>query len=521
MKTLKYILVLCIIAMATPCDDYLDVKPVGKMIPTEVSQFENLLNNNNTLDFFMMDNNRNCCYAFLGDNVQLSYNHAHYQYTSSHPNLEILSAYVFYDRLVQPNSTPFFWSSGIYRSVAYFNNVVDGIRDLGADDDYSRGVMAQAMAGRAWVYMNAALTYGPMYDPDGANDTPCVPLRISGDPTVPNGPLATTAQLFEQVKSDLDYACANAPEYSANAARATRSAAYALRAQYNMYTRNWGDMLSDAQEAWRLALATAGSEDNLIYDLNDFYYEQVSEVNPPEGVDPRVYMEFRGPDLAFEQTENRENLFFRNSAYGNSPSRFYPSDDWMSIFDKDSDKRWDLFALADEGYSIKVGDVTYDDGIRVSYFRDDLISTPSGLTYPLLLLMKAEAEARTGGSNLNAALNSLNTLRKYRYSGSSTDLPGGDLLNQDQLLNEILTERRREQHIVSFERVLDIKRYAFDNGKPWSKQTIVHRIGDKEYSAPISSPVFNHINIDNAILKYNPQWGIALDYETYAPYDKL
>ena len=141
MKTLKYILVLCIIAMATSCDDYLDVKPVGKMIPTEVSQFENLLNNNNTLDFFMMDNNRNCCYAFLGDNVQLSYNHAHYQYTSSHPNLEILSAYVFYDRLVQPNSTPFFWSSGIYRSVAYFNNVVDGIRDLGADDDYSRGVM--------------------------------------------------------------------------------------------------------------------------------------------------------------------------------------------------------------------------------------------------------------------------------------------------------------------------------------------------------------------------------------------
>ena len=128
MKTLKYILVLCIIAMATSCDDYLDVKPVGKMIPTEVSQFENLLNNNNTLDFFMMDNNRNCCYAFLGDNVQLSYNHAHYQYTSSHPNLEILSAYVFYDRLVQPNSTPFFWSSGIYRSVAYFNNVVDGIR---------------------------------------------------------------------------------------------------------------------------------------------------------------------------------------------------------------------------------------------------------------------------------------------------------------------------------------------------------------------------------------------------------
>ncbi|WP_301203314.1 RagB/SusD family nutrient uptake outer membrane protein, partial [uncultured Duncaniella sp.] len=139
--------------------------------------------------------------------------------------------------------------------------------------------------------------------------------------------------------------------------------------------------------------------------------------------------------------------------------------------------------------------------------------------YPIILLEKAEAEARTG--NITDALASLNTLRKYRYSGSVTDLPGGSSFDQDQLLNEILNERRREQHIASFQRTVDLKRYAFDNGKPWSKQTIVHRIGDKEYSAPISSPVFNHINIDNAILKYNPQWGIALDYDTYAPYDKL
>ena len=39
------------------CGDFLDVKPVGKMIPTEVSQFENLLNNELTLQYFMYDNN--------------------------------------------------------------------------------------------------------------------------------------------------------------------------------------------------------------------------------------------------------------------------------------------------------------------------------------------------------------------------------------------------------------------------------------------------------------------------------
>ena len=51
MKSTKYLLPLVLLgATVASCDDYLDVKPVGKMIPTEVSQFENLLNNTNTLD---------------------------------------------------------------------------------------------------------------------------------------------------------------------------------------------------------------------------------------------------------------------------------------------------------------------------------------------------------------------------------------------------------------------------------------------------------------------------------------
>lgn len=520
MKSIKYILPLVLIgASVSSCDDYLDVKPVGKMIPTEVSQFENILNNTNTLDFFMMDNNRNCCYAMLGDNLCLSYNHAHYQYTSSHPNLEVLSAYVFYDKLVQPTVTPFFWTNGIYRSVAFFNNVIDGVNGLGATDDYSLGVIAQAKAGRAWVYMYAALAYGPMYDPAGPNDTPCIPLRTSGDPTVSNGPLATTQQIFDQVKEDLDFACTYAPQYSTNAARATRAAAFALRAEYHMFTRNWTEMLKDTQEAWRLALASKGSVDDLIYDYDDFYYEQVSDIEVEEGVDPRLYMEFRGPDLDYERVENRENLFYRIAPYGPMMSRCYMSDDWKDLFDHETDKRWEFFALDDKGYSPKVGDVTYSDGIQTSWIRDDIMSTASGITHPILLLEKAEAEARTG--NVGDALISLNTLRKYRYSGENTDLPRGASMSQDELLNEILKERRREQHISTFVRTIDLKRYAFDSGKPWCKEVIVHKIGDKEYRAPINSKVFNSINIDNAILRYNPQWGIAPTSEAYQPYTLL
>lgn len=163
-----------------------------------------------------------------------------------------------------------------------------------------------------------------------------------------------------------------------------------------------------------------------------------------------------------------------------------------------------------------MGDVVYDDGIQLVYYRDEL-SITEGVTYPLLLLMKAEAAARI--NNLSAALADLNLLRKYRYKGPDSDLAGGTSLSQDQLLNEILTERRREQPLVSFQRTLDLKRYAQDAGKPWSKDIIVHKIGEKTYSKSINDAYYQSLPIDNAILQYNPQWGIAENNSLFEPYN--
>lgn len=230
MKNNKYIIGLALsLSLLSSCGDYLDVKPVGQMIPTEVSQFENILNNTTTLSYQFMDNNRGCSYAFLGDNLQISENQMQFNYNSTYPNQDIVAAYKYYSPMLDPKSTPMWWTYG-YRALGLFNNVVDGVLTLDATTSYAKGVIAQAKAGRAWIYMNLALIYGPMYNPDGANDSPTVPYRTTGDPTVNNGPLATTAQVFANVKEDLDYACDNCPQTVANPSRANRAAAYALRA---------------------------------------------------------------------------------------------------------------------------------------------------------------------------------------------------------------------------------------------------------------------------------------------------
>ncbi len=143
--------------------------------------------------------------------------------------------------------------------------------------------------------------------------------------------------------------------------------------------------------------------------------------------------------------------------------------------------------------------------------------TNQGITYPQLLLMKAEAEART--SDKTNALKDLNLLRKYRYSGDNTDLPNGSSLNEDELLYEILKERRRELPISSYQRTFDIKRFVYDTGKPWCQTTITHKIGSKTYSAPVNNEYYT-LPKSNSIIEKNPQWGLEVDNRSYDPLGK-
>ena len=517
MKKNIYVIGLALsVSLLSSCGDYLDVKPVGKMIPTEVSQFENVLNNTTTLSYQFMDNNRGCSYAFLGDNLQISENQMKFNYIASFPNQDLIAAYKYYSPMLDPKSTPMWWTYG-YRALGLFNNIIDGVSGIDAESAYAKGVIAEAKVGRAWIYMNFALMYGPMYNPNSANDTKVIPFRLSGDPTVANGDLATTAQVFAGVKEDLDYACENCPQTVSNPSRANKAAAYAARAEYYMYLRDWQNMLADSKKAWDLALENVGGDESkLIYNFADFSYYSTSPVEPDPGCDKEYYMDIQGPDNVFDQTTNRENLLYRIAPSSRVVSRFYPSDDWASIFDKEHDLRWKLFALKAPGYTGKQGGESYDDGPRVLYTRADNLSNTQAYTHPLLLLMKAEAEARTG--DRTAALADLNILRKYRYSGEDTSLKDASL-SGDKLLEEILNERRREQPLVSIQRTLDLKRYVFDIGKPWCKTTITHKCGAKTYSKAITDAYYQSLNIDNAILKYNPQWGISLNTDNYEPYN--
>ncbi|TDQ77962.1 RagB/SusD family nutrient uptake outer membrane protein [Sphingobacterium yanglingense] len=517
----KYISILVIATLAlvsSSCSNFLDVKPVGKLIPSKSEDLADLLNSNNTMDWQFRDGYWGNFYALLGDNYQLSENQSKYFYTPSNSYTERFAAYTFNPPYENPYEGSGNWSLGIYRAVEVFNNVIDGVQNLPgqSDTDLGKVITAQAKAGRAWTILLGALAYGPAYDPTNISQKPVMPYRTFSDPNTPNPALSNIGQLFDLAEQDLKDALVNAPVNVGNPSRANLAAVHGLLAQLYMYKRDWPKMLTHAQEAWDKSVAAKGGVNNLIYNLNDFYYQPNPNASPAPGTDVEVVLDLQGPDMLFMQSEARENLFYRPAPDGDGVIH-YPSQEFIDVFDKNTDRRYKLFMLKTLGYSTTVGGVKYDDGVITNYYKDTKVLTSQGLTYPELLLMKAEANARL--NNLSAALADLNLLRTYRYSGASTDLPSGGSLGQDALLFEILKERRRELPIATCQRTFDIKRYSLDQGKPWSKTSITHHIGTKAYTAPINEEYFT-LQISNPILEFNPQWGIALWNGTYDPTSK-
>lgn len=517
MKYTKIILLLSVTMLLTSCmDDFLDVKPTGKLIPERASDFDNLLNNNNTVEFQLMDGNRSIRTAFLADNFQITEALSNNRYAPGSVNMDRYAAYVFYDPVSNPLVNDAVWEY-LYRAISIFNTVIDGIEELSDGEKNSepgQRLTAQAKAGRAWAYMNGAFVWGPMWDPNGNNNTRVMPYRTNGSPVEANPDLHTTAEIFEFVKKDLEDALSGAPDLVSNPSRASKTAVKALLAQFYMYQRNWGEMLAYANEAWNESLTKAGGEAKLIYNLNDFKYIERA-ITPKPGESREVYLTLGYyPEGVLDMTEpfkrssNRESLFFRVGTAADGED-YIPSDEYIALFDPNTDMRYKLFMLNLVGHG---GELVK------SYYRGNMDKMENnvngGITYPELILMRAEAYARTG--SLADALADLNLLRKYRYSGASTDLPNGGSLGQDDLLHEILKERRREMNIGSNQRLIDLKRYQYDTGKPWSKTVIDHNIGTQVYSKPITDPIFNS-KIDNIIINFNPHWGLEPDTRAYQP----
>ena len=489
----------------TSCNKFLDVKPKGKLIPSEVADFDKLLDNTGTAQYIFLDNNGGSMIGYLNDNLELSEGIAKVAYkANNHPNIDRFYAYTFRKPYRNPNTSDYFWDWGTYRAAAYYNNIIDGIGGLKSisteDLPYARAVLAQARAGRGFQYFLHNLVYGPVYKPGTANSTRTIPYLTNADINAPMVDLSTQEEVFKLAAKDLHAALPDAPAATNWPTRANKTAVQAMLAYYHLFTRRYDSVAHYANLAWTGATANGGP-DRVIYDYNGFTW-----TNPGNILSSTI----KAQDNFLDANNNREILLYRSEDRGaGRSSSSYPSAEFTGLFDAQADLRYTYYFLTAPGYKTSYNGVNYDDGQRVQFYRGSKTQLTSGFTYPEVLLMRAEAYARTG--KLAEAVADLNLLRKYRYKTGTPPLGVG---SQDDVIAEVLKERRRELPASGIKRFLDLKRLVLDAGKPWQKTKIVHKVGTETFEAGIDSDFFI-MNIANTILQYNPHWNVPLDNRTF------
>lgn len=502
MTNQKYFILIAVVLLMGSCKRFLDVKPKGKLIPSSVTDYDHLLDNTGTIEFNFLDGNRGSLLSYLGDNLEMTEGQAKVGFVlNSHPNLERYYAHVFRQPYKNPNLDDQFWSSGsmgIYPQISYFNNVIEGIRGISQkspeEEKLGRVSVAQALVARAWCYFHANMIYGPVYKPGTDNGTKTIPYVVDVDINKPIPDLSTSAEVANRVLGELHTALPDLPVRSSWPSRADRATGHAMLAYYHLFTQRFDSVVYYANLAW----TAAGSPESVLYDFNKFKL-----VDPSRPVTSLIVS---SQDGNTNLVNSREMLFYRVSERdaGQGIALSYPSSELIALYDQAADLRFNFFYINAPGYKTTVGG-GYDDGMRIGNYRGRKTQVTDGFSWPEVLLMRAEGYARTNRPDL--ALADLNTLRRFRFKTGTPALAGG---TQDEVLQWVLQERRRELPIGGVKRFLDLKRFSLDKGKPWSKSQITHNIAGQTYKGTIDSKDFI-VPISNVVLRFNPNWGIPLE----------
>ena len=286
MKSIRLSILLILSLTLASCTKFLDVKPAGKLIPEsgDVSSFDKLLNNTNTISYIFYNNNGISALNFLGDDIQLSDNQADFAWYNGHPNIDCYFAHIFKKPYGNPATQDYYWNWGFYKAAQYFNACIDGVNKVKTADTEKEAqeTIAEATVARAWGYFVASLGYGPVYKPKGDNSAKVLPYRTASDVMSQMEDLSTLQQIYDRVLSDIHTSLPNIPDRVSSNTRFGKVQTYAFLAYYHLFTAHYDSVAFYADKALTMAAAQAGGMENLFYDMNQFSWADAKVATDPD-----------------------------------------------------------------------------------------------------------------------------------------------------------------------------------------------------------------------------------------------
>lgn len=375
------------------CSKFLDITPVGQVIPGKTSEYRSLINS--------------AYKAFPSHKILLNMRSNQFD-PQDDPWGMGLDAYDLYrdiytwnDSGTDPKTTEYPYIS-FYQSIFYTNEIINNGEKATQDSKESMNqIMGEAHALRAYNYFELVNMYAPAYDKATAATVKAVPINTTID-IEQDFPKATLQAVYDLILSDLDKAESMMDvkeQEGANRYRFALISLYGLKSRVYLYMKDWQDALNYANKA--LAI------NNKLEDMNSSAYNKNTDYRSKEAM------------VAIENVLSMELRDYAAISY-----------DLLDMY-KSSDLRpGKYFAESYMGYMIAYK--CTNDNERVTLRRAELF------------LNAAEAAANLNKNDEAKQL--LSTLMKNRYTpaGYTSVINQINGLSGAALVSFILEERTRE-----------------------------------------------------------------------------
>lgn len=402
-KNIYIIFVLLASILFSSCDSFLDIQPVGKVIPTTLAEYRALMT---TAYKFNKFQDKVYC-EMRTDEIIIS----------DDPNDQSsYSAIEKWNDLNAPSGTATFGWSNYYSAIFYANSIIDKKDQIteGSKEDIEQ-LVGEAYLLRSYLHFILVNLYGQPYTKDGALETKAIPLKLNVDlEEVPSR--NTVKEVYTSILTDIQTARGLIHQKEWESKYLYRFSALsvdAFEARIHLYMGEW-------QKAYEIAERVLAQKPTL------------EDMNGEEEMLPNN----------FKSAEMITAYEFMFGASSNKACLVAPS--FLQKYDNTDLRLTKYFKAPDENnnrISAKGGDDKFTCTFRTGEFY----------------LNAAEAAARL--NKLSEARTRLLQLMEKRYTPTGYDSKKNavNTMNQATLINEILEERAREL-IFEGHRWFDLRR---------------------------------------------------------------
>ncbi|NLR82466.1 RagB/SusD family nutrient uptake outer membrane protein [Chitinophaga eiseniae] len=416
--------------------DFLEVVPKGKLVATNTSDYDQLLNSMTlTLLYPHIESGDEaaCVEPYFSGNA------AAFQQNAFHWADDIW--------LASDQQTE--WTL-LMRWVYQCNKIINEVANsAGGSETQKKSILAEALVSRAWCYFMMINYYGQPYNAATAATDAGVPKILTADVTETKFSRATVKEIYDLIVSDLTLAIPDLPVTLTNRTRSTRAAAEAMLGKTYVFMGQFDKALPQLNAA-----ITHISNSSIPVGLYDFQKElapggSFTPVNPYTGP-ARGNLNIDQEVLFLKRILNLDTYYGSFIVLTPATVALYTTGDYRRQFLTGN----------------PLGEFTkpYPNGMMAVWGSGG--ATNVGVSVPDVYLLQAECKSRL--NDLPGAVADLEAFRRMRMPVAEASIPANIAGDQVALTKFVLDERIREFPLQGY-RWFDMRRLSVD---PVYKSTV-------------------------------------------------